>query len=231
MVLAAWRNAPHQLAQAPEEAEGQNESIRDTWASAGVLVNELARPALFLNLATQAGSFAASRAGEPSYLSLRALLRTPPNWNVAGRDVFVCENPNLLALVADRLGRRSAPRVCTEGMPSAAQQALLSQLTRSGAHLHYHGDFDWPGLRIGNYVLRTFGARPWRFAALDYIAAAQIGASVRQKLKGREAEASWDADLAAAMRTHRILVSEENVINQLLPDLNLESTPSPGALS
>jgi len=226
LVLAVWSNASRQLTPNPQETCSQKESTRDTWASAGVLVNELARPALFLNLPTEAGSFAASRAGEPGYLSLRALLRTPPHWSVAGRDVFVCENPNFLAVVADRLGPQSAPLVCTEGMPSAAQQALLSQLAKSGAHLNYHGDFDWPGIRIGNYVLQTFGAQPWQFGAPAYIAAAQAGASVRQKLKGSEAEASWDANLTAAMRTHRALVSEENVIDQLLPDLNLESTPS-----
>lgn len=227
LVLAVLRNARRQHNPAPEEIAAQDESVRDIWAGAGVLVNELARPALFLNLPTEAGSFEACRAGEPTYLSLRTLLRTPPKWCVTGTDVFVCENPNLLAVVADRLGQCSAPLVCTEGMPSAAQQVLLSQLARSGADLHYHGDFDWPGIRIGNYVLQTFNARPWRFRAQDYFAATRDLASVQEELKGRETEASWDPDLAAFMRTYRILVSEENVIAQLLPDLHFDSSSCP----
>jgi hypothetical protein len=31
----------------------------------------------------------------------------------------------------------------------------LTQLVQAGV---CHGDFDWPGLRIGNYVIREFGA-------------------------------------------------------------------------
>lgn len=69
--------------------------MRVIWARAGVLVNELARPALFLSVSLAIDAFAA---GEPAYLSLRALLRTPPRWKVAERTVFVCENPNLLAI-------------------------------------------------------------------------------------------------------------------------------------
>ena len=37
---------------------------------------------------------------------LRSLLRSPPAWDVADRTVFVCENPNLLAIAADQSGGR-----------------------------------------------------------------------------------------------------------------------------
>ena len=103
--------------------------------------------------------------GEPVHLSLRSLLRRPPTWHVAQRDVFVCENPNIVAIAADRLGAACAPLACTDGMPSAAQQTLLAQLAAAGARLRYHGDFDWPGLVIGNFVMREFGAEPWRFGS------------------------------------------------------------------
>ena len=33
------------------------------------------------------------------HLSLRRLLRRPPVWHVANRDVFVCENPKIVAIV------------------------------------------------------------------------------------------------------------------------------------
>jgi uncharacterized protein (TIGR02679 family) len=69
----------------PERA-GSVERVRDTWARAGVLVNELARPALFLNLPTETGNNCWPP-GEPAYASLRSLLRSPPRWNTAGRDI------------------------------------------------------------------------------------------------------------------------------------------------
>lgn len=220
LVLSVWRAAAAEVDETAAEAGLQKIHVRDIWAKAGVLVNELARPALFLNLPTDTDSAEQNQSGEPTYISLRRLLRTPPDWHVSGRDVFVCENPNVLAIIADRLGSRSAPLVCTDGMPSAAQQALLFQLARSGAQLHYHGDFDWPGLRIGNYMFETYAARPWRFGATDYVAAAQIAYPRRQHLRGSEAVALWDTDLTAAMRTHQMLVSEEDVVDQLLPDLD-----------
>jgi uncharacterized protein (TIGR02679 family) len=159
------------------------ERIRETWARAGVLVNELARPALFLNLPTSGTESDRWPPGEPAYASLRSLLRAPPRWDAAGRNVYVCENPNLLAIAADRCGAGCAPLVCTDGMPAAAQRCLLSQLVQADARLRYHGDFDWPGLRIGNHVMREHGAEPWRFGAIDYLAAVRAAASMAHPLR------------------------------------------------
>lgn len=202
-----------------EDPVVRDESARDIWARAGILVNELARPALFLNLPTAIGTVQGESPGEPGYLSLRALLHAPPRWDLSGRDVFVCENPNLLAIVADRLGERCQPMVCTDGMPSAAQQVLLGQLVDAGARLHYHGDFDWPGLRIGNHVIGTLDARPWHFGASDYLSAVDAAPVERARLHGFEVAATWDDALAAAMKQHRVLIAEESVVDRLLPDL------------
>jgi hypothetical protein len=49
----------------------------------------------------------------------------------------------------------------------------LAQLAQARV---YYGDFDWPGLRVGNYVMREFGAEPWRFGVADYIAAVRAAA-------------------------------------------------------
>jgi len=198
---------------------GSAERARDIWAGAGVLVNQLARPALFLNLPVNSAS-GGGRTGEPSYLSLRSLLRSPPAWDVAGRRVFVCENPNLVAIAADRWGDDCAPLVCTDGMPAAAQRTLLSQLATAGAQLCYHGDFDWPGLRIGNHVMRQHNAGPWRFRATDYLAAIQAASGLTQRLDGRAVHASWDDGLTAAMQEHGIAIAEEAVTSQLLADLD-----------
>lgn len=113
--------------------------------------NELARPVLFLNL--PAAGAVPGMSGGPAYLSLRTRLRRPPVWQVQGRTIFVCENPGIIAIAADALGQRRAPLVCTDGMPAAVQRTLLLQLRGAGARLCYHGDFDWPGLVIGNVVM------------------------------------------------------------------------------
>jgi uncharacterized protein (TIGR02679 family) len=231
LVLAARRRlAPRSRENEGDSAElapsdqapllGSAERARDIWARAGVLVNQLARPALFLNLPTKSAD-GGWRTGEPSYLSLRSLLRSPPSWDVAGRRVFVCENPNLVAIAADRWGRDCAPMVCTEGMPAAAQRTLLSQLALARARLRYHGDFDWPGLRIGNHVMREHGAVSWRFDEIDYIAAVRTAPGLTQRLEGNAVEASWDETLTAAMREHGVAIAEEGMAAALLSDLKV----------
>lgn len=237
LVLAVWRRTTAPTPDAPvidddggtvqesgdgvdPEPAGGAERARDTWARAGVLVNELARPALFLNLPTREAGIDRRPLGEPAYASLRSLLRSPPRWDAAGRTVFVCENPNLLTIAADRWGAGCAPLVCTDGMPAAAQRCLLSQLAQAGARLRYHGDFDWPGLRIGNHVMREHGAEPWRFGAVDYLAAVQAAPSPAHSLAGNPVEASWDGALTLAMRERRVAIAEEAVAASLLQDLD-----------
>ena len=231
LVLAAWRrrvpsarddgdNMP--LASSDNgdaRRTADKERSRAVWARAGVLVNELARPALFLNLPAHDAERNGWPPGEPAYASLRSLLRSPPRWNVAGRKIHVCENANFLAIAADHWGARCAPLVCTDGAPAAAQQCVLSQMVQAGARLYYHGDFDWPGLWIGNCVIRRYGARPWRFNAADYLAALQTASRFGQVLKGRAVEAIWDSALTTAMQAHQVAIAEEAVASLLLQDL------------
>ena len=195
------------------------ERTRDIWARAGVLVNELARPALFLNLPTQASAPLQPVAGEPGFLSLRQLLRSPSAWAVADLPVFVCENPNIVSIAADRLGAACAPLVCTEGMPAAAQRVLLMQLASAGARLRYHGDFDWAGLQIANHVMALCGAQPWRMGCGDYVQALKTAAHTERDLGDSAVSAGWDAQLAHAMRRHGLAIAEEAVVSALLQDL------------
>jgi uncharacterized protein (TIGR02679 family) len=88
-------------------------------------------------------------------------------------------------------------------MPAAAQRCLLSQLAKARAQLCYHGDFDWPGVRIGNHVMREHGAQPWRFGAADYEAAVKGASGPGQALTGKAANALWDEWLITAMQQHR----------------------------
>lgn len=224
LVLAAWRHRERTGKAVLENGDTGDEAStverqRDTWARAGVLVNELARPALFLNLPPALDVPPTWAAGEPGYLSLRQLLRRPPAWPVASCDIFVCENPNIVAIAADRLGVHCAPLVCTDGMPAAAQRVLLDQLAAAGAHLHYHGDYDWPGLAIGNHVMRAWQARPWRFGTSDYLAALAKTPPRPRDLDASGVKAIWDAGLAPAMGEHGLAIAEEGVVEALLEEL------------
>lgn len=193
---------------------------RDAWDSAGVLVDELSAPVLVLNLPAPPDTLAGrilgmhAEAGEPCRLAARLLRRAPPRLYLAGREVFVCENPAVLAAAADRLGARSAPLVCVEGQPRTAARLLLDALREAGAALRYHGDFDWGGLRIANLVLGQHGAAPWRYGMADYVAAPKGPALI-----GLPVEASWDPHLGAAMRAEGRAVHEEGVLSGLLADL------------
>jgi uncharacterized protein (TIGR02679 family) len=224
LVLSVLRQAEQPSPEVPEADVPdllpdlqEEERDRNVWARAGILVNELARPALFLNLPTRAGACLVAEAGEPAYASLRSLLRSPQALAVDGRPVYVCENPNIVAIAADRLGARCAPLICTDGMPAAAQRTLLTQLARAGARLLYHGDFDWPGLRIANLVIRSFRAEPWRLGAGDY--AEHADTATGQPLAGNPTAASWDPSLAPAMQARGLAVPEEAVAVRLLEDL------------
>jgi uncharacterized protein (TIGR02679 family) len=205
-----------------DDRTSQRVARRDQWASVGVTLNELAAPVLILNLRARGDSAAArlsetaAEAGSPTHLTLRALLRHPPRWAVGGRTVHVCENASVVAVAADVLGTACAPLVCTDGMPGAAQQTLLRQLREQGAKLRYHGDFDWPGIEIGNFIVRAYEAAAWRFGASDYRAAR---VDVELPLSGRRRAAAWDAELANAMDRRGVVVHEESVVDTLLSDL------------
>jgi len=227
VVLAVLRQARR----ADDEEPDIEEDRRETWATAGVLVNELARPALFLNLPVvpnerSAGHHHLGPLGEPGFISLRKLLRSPPAWNVAERNVFLCENPNIVAIAADRLGEGCAPLVCTDGMPGAAQRMLMSQLAAAGARLWYHGDFDWPGVGIANLVIREHSARPWRMSADDYVSATE-NVMTRVSLVGTVVAASWDDELATQMTLLDVGVAEEALASSILVDLKGDALPTP----
>lgn len=208
--------------EATDEADGvrrPSERVRDIWARSGVLVNELARPALFLNLPVRTPSNAPAAPGEPGYLSLRRLVRTPPDWDVADQVVYVCENPNIVSIAADRLGAACAPLVCTDGMPAAAQRVLLKQLSDAGAQLLYHGDFDWAGIHIANNVMKLCECSPWRFGSEHYLQALETAPRKDRDLEATEVAACWDQALTEAMQSRGMAIAEEAVASLLVNDL------------
>jgi uncharacterized protein (TIGR02679 family) len=197
---------------------------RGLWEAAGVVPDDLASQVLAVNLPVASDGplggwlVEAGAQGMPFRVTLHQLVRSPVRVG-APRPVFVCENPAVLRAAAERLGDASAPLVCTEGRPSVACQLLLATLRAGGCELRYHGDFDWPGLRIAAALIDA-GAEPWRFGATDYTeAVVRLGAG-RTSLRGPAATSPWDPDLAEAMVRHGAVVYEEDVLDSLLKDLS-----------
>ncbi len=204
------------------EFEDDAEGRRAAWASVGVMCDELSTPVLVLNLAV-AGETPLARvlreaaaSGEPLHLSLRLLLRSPLGAasGLAGRDVFACENPTIVALAAGRLGRQCAPLVCVNGQFATPALVLLRQLRDAGARLHYHGDFDPAGLVIARRVFRESGARPWRYGEADYRVAPKGKTFV-----GKVGVTPWSVELEAEMQRDGRVVHEEAVFDRLAQDL------------
>ena len=112
--------------------------------------------------------------------------------------------------------------VCTSGSASTVVLELLDTLAAAGLRLRYHGDFDWPGIALANRIIRRYSALPWRMAAEDY---EQLAAHARNQgspglpLAGAPVEASWDADLAAAMTVLNVALHEESALDRLVADL------------
>lgn len=197
---------------------------RDAWETLGILCDELSAPVLVLNLRADDESFTGkaltlhAESGEPYRVSVRQLRRSGTRFTVAvtGTDVFVCENPTVVDVAANRLGRQSKPLICIDGQPKTASRLLLDAIAEAGCRIHYHGDFDWDGIRIGNKIMQRHRAVSWRFRAADYLAC--VGAS-DHKLKGKPAVAAWDSELAALIEKCGICLHEEQVLDDLIADL------------
>ncbi|MEV6040733.1 TIGR02679 family protein [Nonomuraea sp. NPDC052116] len=205
------------LPSVPGDRVGQ----RTLWESAGVIVDDLASQVLVLNLPVLgqgpvAGWLAeAARYGVPYRLTLHQLTTFPVALD--NDPIFICENPAVLRAAATELGARSAPLICTEGIPSAACHRLLE--TAKG-ELRWRADFDWTGLRIMERAISRHRAAPWRMSAADY--AAGLAESESTPLSGTAAPSPWDVELAQLMASRGWTVMEERLIPALLYDLNGE---------
>ncbi|HEY3755823.1 MAG TPA: TIGR02679 family protein [Opitutaceae bacterium] len=201
-----------------ESAEGR----RLAWSSAGVLCDELSLPVLVFNLRPLESGLlgrllaAAADEGQPLHISARLLLRSSlvAGSGLSGTDVFVCENPTIVTLAADRLGSGCAPLVCVNGQFATPALLLLRMLRSAGAKLHVHADFDSGGLVIARRVMSEGGATPWRYGAKDYAAACK---GIR--LSGDLPPVPWDPELRETMLRDGRGVHEEAVADVLLRDL------------
>jgi uncharacterized protein (TIGR02679 family) len=224
-------SAARALAGQPFTADGNADSRRTAWAAVGVHLDELSSLVLCLGLPgdtrTPLGRVLElhREAGQPAMLTLRQL-RCHDGPMRAGV-VRVCENPVVVAAAADELGADCGPLVCAGGRPSAAGWRLLDLLAADGAEFHYHGDFDWGGIRIAGAVReRAVMAQarwePWRYNRDAYEAlAAAISGTVPPgaRLVGEPVAAPWDPGLATAMARRGIRLEEELTLDVLLADL------------
>jgi uncharacterized protein (TIGR02679 family) len=200
---------------------------RDAWEILGVLCDELSAPLLVLNLRADTESLTGQAlnlhavAGEPYRVSIRQLRRHPPAFSTArtGPVVYVCENPTVVDVAANKLGSSCRPLICIDGQPKTASRLLLDSLRSEGIALRYHGDFDWDGIQIANTIIRRHGATSWRFNTSDYA----VACKAEHRLKGTPVSASWDAELANLMSQTGKCVHEENVLIALLTDLEQDS--------
>jgi uncharacterized protein (TIGR02679 family) len=203
---------------------------RDLWRAAGVQTDEVSTTVLTIGLrsvASDAWLDDRTAAGWETHLSLRDLRRIDPQPPSGGRPtVFVCENPRVLEMALDAGCRASA--LCTQGQPSVAVTTLLKRLRSRGAELHYHGDFDWPGVTIANGMVATHDCMPWRMSTVDY----HDGLSRLAPLVGdlpllgeSPVVAMWDNELAPAMAAARRAIHEELVLDDLLADMTAGQPP------
>jgi uncharacterized protein (TIGR02679 family) len=217
---------------AGEPPPGNAAERRTRWEAAGVVLDELSSHVLVLGLAPAGtgqvaqGLRALAQAGEPAHWTLRQLSGLGARSLAAGLTVHACENPVVVAAAADRLGSRCPPLVCLEGVPGLAVRKLLAVLVQRGGRIRYHGDFDWPGLRIARILAAAVPWEPWRFRAEDYRQAVTAAegrprnrAPQAAPLTGEPVETPWDPALAAAMAETGVAVEEEAVLEDLLEDL------------
>ena len=189
------------------------------WSTTGVTVDETSTSVLILNLRFDIGDLAPAinafaSVGEPCRVTLKTIRR---GLTVsANQDVYLCENPAVLHAAASRLKTHSKAMICTEGQPSFACQALLKSLSTSGVRFHYHGDFDWGGIKIANFVFRELTTVvPWRYRTEDY-----LSLSGGFSLRGIPVEASWDPKLSQAMQEYGYGFHEEMILSELFKDLS-----------
>ena len=191
---------------------------RSLWELHGLSADTVSTTCLTLGLVVCGDAAAprrwtsAAHQGDPVHLTWWDLHRDPLTVD-SGLPVLVCENPRVLEAVAQQHGGRY-PVVCTSGRPALVVLEVLRRIASGGTQLRYHGDFDWPGVAIANQVRAQVGATPWLMSAGDY-----LGAPAAVALSGPVVEASWDAELTAAMSRRGLVVHEEAVLQTLVERL------------
>ncbi|MFF6786831.1 TIGR02679 family protein [Streptomyces sp. NPDC012510] len=196
------------------------EERRELWDAFDVIVDDLASRVLVLNLPAHGQGLGewltgAAAYGTPFHITLHQLVTLPIT--VSLPIVYACENPAVLRRAAQELGPDSPPLICAEGRPSTAFHRLTRTITDGGGTLHYHGDFDWPGIDMTNQLISRHNARPWTMTAADYRTG--IAQDDHIPLRGKPHPTPWDPELADTMKHANRALYEEAVADTLLDNL------------
>lgn len=194
------------------------DDLRRAWMGFGVQLDRVNSSTLTFMLPGEPGSMAAGAAssGQPLRVTHRMLEEGFGLDLSALGHVWVCENPAIVSLAADRLGTNCPPLLCLDGMPSSVVSALLRLIRSAGATLSVHTDFDYGGIAICSHVLVRHEAEPWRMGAEDYLAALD---GPTTPLTQTIAATPWSPSLADAMNLHHRSIHEEALHPTLLADL------------
>jgi uncharacterized protein (TIGR02679 family) len=221
-LLAARHGRP-----APPGAAGRRELL----AAFGVLSDPISCAVTALNLPVAGDGLVAgmTRLATGRHLSLTLGNLTCEPLSLRAADVFICENPTVLAEAERRLGTGAPPLVCADGQFNTACLRLLEALAGAGCRLRVHADFDWGGLSIASRAIQTAGAQPWRYGPGDYrealarVPTAELSTRPAPQLDARL------APLAHALRAGGRAIHEEALIELLLDDLAAAAAATPAA--
>ena len=194
---------------------------RELWEAAGIAADRVSAPALAWSIPTIGESFldnqiqAAFAGSLPLHISSFALQRHPITVP-RGVPVLVVENPRLVEAAAERTLPASV--IAANGNPSTAVTTLLRQLQLCGASIHYHGDFDVPGIAICRRM-QEFGCTPWMMDACDYEHAIDLAnrSDVRLERDPRLCGPTpWNTALQTTHQRRRLIVHEEFILEDIL---------------
>lgn len=194
------------------------DDARDAWQTFGIQLDQVNTSALTYMLPGRPGTTLAAARSECQPIRItHRMLDSDLGLDVEALDrVWVCENPTIVVLAADRLGSDCRPMICTEGMPASVTNRLLEHLRSHGCDLLVHADLDVGGIAIVNHLVDHLGATPWRMTELDYMEAL-VGPTT--DIAATVGSTPWDPGLGPAMLRQGRAVHEEAIASILLSDL------------
>jgi uncharacterized protein (TIGR02679 family) len=199
----------------------RTEDVRAAWQTFGIQLDQVNTSALSYMLPGRPGSILAAAQAHCQPLRItHRMLDSDLGLDVDALDrVWVCENPTIVVLAADRLGPNCRPMICTDGMPASVTSRMLARLRSLGSELLVNADFDVGGIAILNHLINRLGATPWRMTERDYVEAL---AGQTTDLIGTVGSTPWDPDLSASLKRHRRAVHEEAITSIILGDLETD---------
>lgn len=194
------------------------EDVRAAWQTFGIQLDQVNSSALTYMLPGRPESILAAAKSHCQPLRItHRMLDFDLGLDVEAIDqVWVCENPTIVVLAADRLGPSCRPMICTDGMPASVTSRLLAHLRSRGCELLVHADLDAGGVAIVSHLINRLDATPWRMTEHDYTEALT---GPTTDLVGAIGSTPWDAELAVAMQRHGRAAHEEAIASTLLSDL------------